>query len=1016
MLQCSTPAGANRSPSVMDVDGPAGGGAASFSRPARSPGKRIAPRLLRALALPLVAVGLLAPATASAEADYQVAGPLPMAYEQLSHSAVPAPAYFMNRDWANSTAANFDNGHWVVAMPSDFTFRYWGQRYTHLSIGGNGGIKPINTGSPAKNNLNGINNRSYAIGYSNDWLRGLIAPWWTDWARGTQSPHAGGIYYEVVGEAPNRVFKIEWRNVQHFSCGTTGAFPTDTSTIINNCPNQRSYSFQVWLSEASSSGSQNSTIIFSYNTPIGPPPLNEPFGGIPTGYNYSSTLYDEGGAIGIVKPADHSSYVVPEAFVACGVNPTQTTTRYRYYGDCRVETDWPADQVVVFTNKADVIVGEVQAPATIWGGVGATMSAVVRNVGAVASAPTRVQFFGSTDRVLSEDDADLGITDMALAVPAGKEVVFHHEAELPRDIEPGTDYYIIARVDPEAVVDEDVRLNNTGVSPAIVVGALTPDLTVEQVIAPAEAPIGGSFQVTWVARNLGNLAVEDVPYVVVLSDNDVIAANDLRIHEATFSVEALDTAEITTQVELPEDLRAGAYYLGVILDPQQEVYELDEQNNVGASSQTFIATADTLAVRTVELPAAELGAPWSVQLQASGGDGTYSWSIESGALPTGLELQEITLGQQVVGTALAGVPARMGSFAFGLRVESAGLSAVQNYEMEVLPAGLSLAITSTRLPDAMVMEDYPTRLAAVGGQAPYVWTVTTGSLPQGVQLGADGTFAGRPVEDGVFAFHVQVEDAAGTVAEQEMELTVLPAPSIRCLTQTLPDRRLDEEFNFQLAASGGTAPYDWTTLESRRIPTDLDPGQTFVGQAPPGLFLSRDGTIGGTPNHAGSYVWQVEVRGANSMHPARCTLTFHVGYDRGLVIGTRTLRDAWVGVRYNVELVATGGEAPVTWELKAGTLPPGIELQKDGKLTGVIEATTLAGEAARSWDFTVVARDFRNRLSSASLRLTARAEEPVWEEPVLGEPVTEGCQSAGGTPGLLAALAVLGLAALRRRG
>lgn len=51
----------------------------------------------------------------------------------------------------------------------------------------------------------------------------------------------------------------------------------------------------------------------------------------------------------------------------------------------------------------------------------------------------------------------------------------------------------------------------------------------------------------------------------------------------------------------------------------------------------------TLTITTVELPLAELGQPYSFQLQTTGGAGPVTWSLLSGVLPTGLSLDSAGL-------------------------------------------------------------------------------------------------------------------------------------------------------------------------------------------------------------------------------------------------------------------------------------------------------------------------------------------------------------------------------------
>src|SRR4051794_31625137 len=51
---------------------------------------------------------------------------------------------------------------------------------------------------------------------------------------------------------------------------------------------------------------------------------------------------------------------------------------------------------------------------------------------------------------------------------------------------------------------------------------------------------------------------------------------------------------------------------------------------------------DPPTITTTSLPAAEVGAPYSATLQASGGAGGYTWSVDPASLPDGLSLDTST--------------------------------------------------------------------------------------------------------------------------------------------------------------------------------------------------------------------------------------------------------------------------------------------------------------------------------------------------------------------------------------
>ena len=83
-------------------------------------------------------------------------------------------------------------------------------------------------------------------------------------------------------------------------------------------------------------------------------------------------------------------------------------------------------------------------------------------------------------------------------------------------------------------------------------------------------------------------------------------------------------------------------------------------------------------------------------------------------------------------------------------------------------------ITTTELPPAELSTPYAATFEAVGGTAPYTWSMTSGSLPPGLALSSDGTITGTPTATGTFTFSIEVVDSLGASARvtQSLEVTV----------------------------------------------------------------------------------------------------------------------------------------------------------------------------------------------------------------------------------------------------
>lgn len=84
-----------------------------------------------------------------------------------------------------------------------------------------------------------------------------------------------------------------------------------------------------------------------------------------------------------------------------------------------------------------------------------------------------------------------------------------------------------------------------------------------------------------------------------------------------------------------------------------------------------------------------------------------------------------------------------------------------------------LRIVTSRLIAANTGISYNQALEAVGGLAPYKWSLASGSLPSGLQLdGSTGVIAGTPMQAGNFSFTIAVKDATASQANQALGLAV----------------------------------------------------------------------------------------------------------------------------------------------------------------------------------------------------------------------------------------------------
>ncbi len=276
-------------------------------------------------------------------------------------------------------------------------------------------------------------------------------------------------------------------------------------------------------------------------------------------------------------------------------------------------------------------------------------------------------------------------------------------------------------------------------------------------------------------------------------------------------------------------------------------------------SYTLSIAAPTLTPSQPTLPAGTAGTAYNQTLSTSGGAAPYSYSVVSGALPTGLSLT--TAG------VLSGTPGVAGSFAFSIKVSDAnGFSATQAYTLTIasaVPAPVAANDTGATLVDTALT------LAVTGNDTGSIDSIAIATAPSHGTATVDGVrlvYTPAPGYVGVDSVHYTAVGAGGSSAPAVVTITVnarpiavsVTVPAVTGQAQTLDVTRDATGGPFVAAAvvavlpaNAGTATITRAAAKAAGVPTAAaDEGPGFMLTFVPNPAFSGNATVRFTLSNA----------------------------------------------------------------------------------------------------------------------------------------------------------------------
>lgn len=352
---------------------------------------------------------------------------------------------------------------------------------------------------------------------------------------------------------------------------------------------------------------------------------------------------------------------------------------------------------------------------------------------------------------------------------------------------------------------------------------------------------------------------------------------------------------------------------------------------------TLTVGANPVSIATTALGGGTPGIAYNAPISAVGGTSPYGWTLTSGSLPSGLSLNPTT-------GVISGTPTAVETRTFTLNVRDAS---GQNDTQTLTIVIQTPTITTVSLPVGSKDLAYSGTVEAIGGDAPRTFSIAAGELPAGLSLnGATGEISGTPTAIGTSGFRIEARDASARVGSANLTITINNSLSVT--TTSLPTATSGgPTYSATLVAAGGIAPHTWSIAS---------------GALPAGASLnSATGEIRGDITSTGTANFTVRVTDANNV---TATKALSIVVSPPVNITTTALDDGTIGIAYSRSIAASGGLAPLTWQIKSGALPAGLALNAaSGAITGT---PTTAGSST----FTVRATDANGAQSDKTLSIT----------------------------------------------
>jgi len=252
--------------------------------------------------------------------------------------------------------------------------------------------------------------------------------------------------------------------------------------------------------------------------------------------------------------------------------------------------------------------------------------------------------------------------------------------------------------------------------------------------------------------------------------------------------------------------------------------QVKDATGLSTSANFSLAVTGTssqpLSVPGGPLPGGSAGSSYSANVTATGGTPPYTWAQTGGTLPDG----GVTVSSS---GSIAGTPKTAGTYSFTVQAtDAAGATALGTFTITIAP--VALGVMSTSFPIGTATSPYPLQiLSATGGVGPFTFSITRGSLPEGLTF-SSSQISGTPkaTATGTSEFTLTVTDeSTKATASAPTSITINPYSVQLVLSQSTAN------FSLTVGSNGVPAPAS-VTIQSNDVGQILNYSVAVVPASP----------------------------------------------------------------------------------------------------------------------------------------------------------------------------------------